>query len=164
MSPQTGSAEFYSCTFSTLTCFLWPTYGSLKTGLFKAQSWKTLKSLSRLDQTLYTGHFIRSTLRLPPFYLQSTALNLWDVNLAIDLSASHKITRSTTSQITCIGLRSSHGGTHCSEMDSSFCLRGQDKMIWVLWDAALSWWIMQALLKPYSYGNMRNIGKCCITL
>ncbi len=113
-----------------------------------------------------TGHFIRYTLLVPgwtPFAFK-TALILrgidstrcWkhssDILVHIDMIASHsccrfvgctsmmRISRSTTSQMCSIGLRSGDCGGYLSKVNSLSCSRNQSEMIWAFWHGALSCW------------------------
>ncbi len=113
-----------------------------------------------------TGHFIRYTLLVPvwtPFAFR-TALILrgtgskrcWkhssEILVHIDMIASHSccrfvgcttmmwISRSSTSHMCSIGLRSGDCGGHLSKVNSLSCSRNQSEMIWALWHGALSCW------------------------
>ncbi len=110
-------------------------------------------------QYTLTGHFIRCTLLVPgwtPFSFR-TALILccidssrcWkhssEILVLIDMIASRSycrfvgcssmmwISRSTTSQMCSIGLRSGDCGGHLSKVNSLSCSRNQSEMIWALW-------------------------------
>ncbi len=113
-----------------------------------------------------TGHFIRYILLVPgwtPFCLQNWLNSLcidstrcWkhssEILVHIDMIASRscckfigctsmmQISRSTTSQMCSIGLRSGDCGGHLSKVNSLSCSRNQSEMIWVLWHGALSCW------------------------
>ncbi len=105
-----------------------------------------------------TGHLIRfifASTGLAPFCLQNClnyfldSTRCWkhssEMLVYIDTIASHsccrfvgctsmmQITRSTTSQMCSIGLRSSDCGGHLSKVNSLSCSRNQSVMIWALW-------------------------------
>ncbi len=113
-----------------------------------------------------TGSFIRYTLLVPgwtPFAFR-TALILrgidstrcWkhssEILVHIDMIESRsccrfvgftsmmRISRSTTSQMCSLGLRSDERGGHLSKVNSLSCSRNQSEMIWALWHGALSFW------------------------
>ncbi len=111
-----------------------------------------------------TSHFIRYTLLVlgwTPFCLQNCLKSSWHrfnklletflrYLVHIDMIASRSycrfvgctsimgISRSTTSQRCCIGLRSGYCGGHLSKVNKFSCSRNQSEMIWALWHGALS--------------------------
>ncbi len=111
-----------------------------------------------------TGHFIRYTLLVPGWILfcfQNRLNSSWhrfnkvlkhssEILVHIDMKASRSccrfvdstsmmwISRSITSQICSIGLRSGDCGGHLSKVNSLSCSRNQSEMIWALWHGALS--------------------------